>query len=161
MITVHNLRDVETETVRQWLDHIAANMRQEDKNEAQAMSGLSPLDALVTSFNVSTHAYVITGRDDKPCTIFGAAPHPLPGVGVVWMLGTDDMKTEAFQIARQTSQYLEEVQAAYPLIWNYIDPRNELSMRWLRWGGFKLLGDKPMGPAGLPFHIFARTKSCV
>jgi hypothetical protein len=87
--------------------------------------------------------------------MFGAAPHPLPGVGVVWMLGTDGILKNSFGIARATRRYFDTLNDAYFVLWNYIDARNVVSLRWLRWGGFKLLKDVAFGPH--QFHIFART----
>lgn len=155
MIQVHDLRHVEPDVVEAWTDHIAANLRQQDLDEIEAMGVGAPEETLKTSVQLSTHGYCVVDRGGDPCAIFGAAPHPLPGVGVVWMLGTDSVRTEAYSIARQTRRYFETLNDAYPVLWNYIDARNTVSLRWLRWGGFKLLSDVEIG--GHPFHIFART----
>lgn len=136
---------------------LADNLRAADRAEVAAMSGLEPLNALVASWMLSTHAYLVLGRDGVPVAAFGAAPHHLPGVGAVWMLGTDGIAAEAMGIARETRRYFDELNGAYGLLWNYIDARNTTSMRWLRWGGFKVVGQSAMGPEGLPFHIFARS----
>lgn len=153
MIQVHDLRHVEPDMVRTWADHIAAHMRQQDLDEIEAMG--SGADALHLSIQLSSHGYCIMDRDGKPCAMFGAAPHPLPGVGVVWMLGTDGIRREAVGISRRTRRYFNELNTAYPVLWNYIDARNTVSLRWLRWGGFKLLSDVDIN--GHPFHLFART----
>lgn len=153
MIQVHDLRHVEPGVVEAWADHIAANLRQQDLDEIEAMD--TGPQALHLSVQLSSHGYCITDRQGIPCAMFGAAPHPLPGVGVVWMLGTDAIRSEAYSIARQTRQYFDTLNAAYGILWNYIDARNTVSMRWLRWGGFELLRDVEVG--GHPFHIFART----
>lgn len=158
MIHVHDLRHADPDAVDAWLATFAAEMRKSDREEMKAMQhGLSPEDTLTVSVAASSHAFVVTDRDGKACAIFGAAPHPLPGVGVVWMLGTDGIHREAHSIARRTRRYFDELNAAYSVLWNWIDARNRPSMRWLRWGGFKVVGETPMGSAGLPFHIFART----
>lgn len=157
MITVHDLRYVEPDVAEAWATKLSKNLRRADLDEIEAMASVAPEDALRTSVALSTHAYAIMGRDGEPVAMFGAAPHPLPGVGIVWMLGTEGIRQEAVGIARQTRRYFDELNAAYDILWNYIDARNEVSLRWLRWGGFELLGDTAMGPEGLPFHIFART----
>lgn len=158
MIQVHDLRYVEPDVAEAWLETIAANLRQSDVDEVKASSALPPRDALFASFALSTHAYVILSRGGGPIAVFGAAPHPLPGVGIVWMLGTDGIRREAYSIARSTRRYLDELSEAYPILWNFIDARNAVSMRWLRWGGFKVLADHPNhGPEGRLFHTFART----
>lgn len=155
MINVHDLRHVDPDMVGAWADHIAANLRSQDLDEIEAMGAVSPAEALHTSISLSSHGYAILDRDENACAIFGAAPHPLPDVGVVWMLGTDAIRTEAYSIAKRTRRYFDELNSVYPILWNYIDARNTVSLRWLRWGGFKLLKDVEIG--GHPFHIFART----
>lgn len=155
MIEVQDLRHVEPDVAEAWLREIAGNLRQQDIEEVKASSALSATDALLASYRLSTHAYVILS--DGPIAAFGAAPHGLPGVGVVWMLGTDGIKRESYSIARKTRQYFDELNGAYFLLWNFIDARNTTSMRWLRWGGFQLLEEHPEhGPEGRPFYTFAR-----
>lgn len=158
MIQVHDLRRVQADTAWAWADHIAANMRQSDLDEVRASSALEPHEVLRESLGLSSHAYCVESDTLGPVALFGAAPHPLPGVGIVWMLGTDGVRTEAYSIARQTRRYFDELNEAYWMLWNYIDGRNDISMRWLKWGGFKLLEEHPNhGPEGRPFFTFART----
>ena len=161
MIEVHDLRHVEPDVAEVWLRQIAANLREQDIDEVKATSALSPTDALLASYQLSTHAYVIASGDE-PIAAFGAAPHGLAGVGIVWMLGTDGIKREAVGIARRTRKYFDELNDAYFLLWNWIDARNSTSMRWLKWGGFELLEEHPEhGPEKRPFHTFARMNTNV
>jgi hypothetical protein len=151
---------LDTEATIDALTIIADNLRASDRAEVAAMSGLEPLNALVASWMLSTHAYLVLGSDGVPVAAFGAAPHHLPGVGVVWMLGTDGIEAEARAIARQTRKYFDDLNAAYGLLFNYIDNRNTTSIRWLKWGGFRVLGPAPQ-QSGLDFSIFARTNQLV
>lgn len=122
------------------------------------MASVAPERALGASLALSSHAYAVLDRTGEPVAMFGAAPHPLPGVGIVWMLGTDGIDREAHAIARKTRRYFTELTEAYPVaLWNFIDARNTKSMRWLRWGGFRMIGETALGPDGHPFHIFARS----
>lgn len=162
MIQVHDLRRVSADTVGAWADHIGANMRQSDIDEVRASSALSPTEAIHTSLALSSVAFCVVSDTHGPCAIFGAAPGGLPGLGIVWMLGTDGLRHEGYSIAKQTRSYFDQLNAEYPILWNYIDGRNSLSMRWLRWGGFELLAEHPNhGPEGRTFHTFARTNTHV
>lgn len=156
MITVHDLREVDPDTLGSWLDHVAINLRSEDRDEVAAMGSASnEREALGLSVGLSSHGFAILDRVGEPAAVFGAAPHPLPGVGVVWMLGTEGINREAISIARQTRPYFDVLNEAYPILWNYIDDRNKVSLRWLKWGGFDLIGHHEF--SGHTFHIFART----
>jgi hypothetical protein len=157
-ITIHDLHCVSPDVGKAWLVTLADNLRQSDLDEIEAMSGNAPRQVLLESASLSSHAYMILDRDNKPIAAFGAAPYALPEVGIVWMLGTEGVDREALAIGRATKATFEMLNQAYPLaLWNYIDDRNKVSMRWLRWGGFKVISSKPMGPAGLTFHLFARS----
>lgn len=156
-IQIHDLHHVEPDMAEAWLLHIADNLRDTDLEEIEAMSGLPPREAVLLSFQISSHCYVALDREGVPCVVFGAAPHPLPGVGVVWMVGTPGIDREATAIARVSRPSFELLNAAYPMaLWNFIDDRNHLSRRWLAWGGFREIGKTTMGPKSLPFTIFAR-----
>lgn len=161
-ITIHDLHHVEPDVAEAWLLSIADNLRQSDLDELEAMSGNEPRYVLLESFSLSSHAFVILDRENTPIAVYGAAPYPLDGVGIVWMLGTDGIEREALAIGKATKPTFEMLNEAYPLaLWNYIDDRNKPSMRWLRWGGFKIIKTQPMGLKGLTFHLFARSKSHV
>lgn len=157
MVHVIDARSVPYDLTAQWLEHLAINMRDQDLQEIRAMSRLSPLEALITSYNLSTHAFFVLDKEADPIAIFGAAPHPLPDVGIVWMLGTDGIKKEAIGIGRRSRESFETLNEAYPLLWNYIDARNTISLKWLRWGGFEIVGEEEdFGPESRHFYIFTR-----
>lgn len=45
--------------------------------------------------------------------------------------------------------------APFALLTNYVDARNAVSIRWLRWLGFEIEPAAPFGIHGLPFHRFS------
>lgn len=154
MITVHDLRRVDPDLAGAWAAHITKHMRKQDRDEIAAMGSVPVEEAVSVSLALSTHGYCVLDRNGDPCAVLGAAPHPLPGIGVAWMLGTDGIRREATSIARLTPAYMNILNSAYSVLWNYIDARNTVSKRWLQWGGFELLKDVELG--GHQFHIFAR-----
>lgn len=141
----------------QRLATIAKGLRQADRDEALAALGGDPEDILRQSFELSTHAWFILDREDAPIAIFGVAPTASPGVGAVWMLGTDGVEREWVGVARQTRRYLDTMHESYHTLWNHIDARNELSLQWLLWSGFHLIdADPAYGVEGRLFYEFAR-----
>jgi hypothetical protein len=136
--------------------HVARHMRAQDLAEIEAMHGGEPHEVLAQSVALSSIGWIIHAGDE-PVAVFGAAPSALPEVGIVWLLGTDHLVKQAHSFARQTPLYIDQMLTRFPILWNYIDSRNTVSMKWLSWGGFELLGDH-RSPSGHLFHIFARSR---
>lgn len=155
MLDVHNVAGADPSWVASSLAHIGHYLRQQDRDEIEAMHGGTPELVLPQSLLLSSHAWIVEFQGEA-IAVFGAAPSPLPGVGIVWLLGTDKIAAAGRSFARKTPHYVELMQQAYPVLWNYIDTRNTVSMRWLRWGGFELKDDH-LSSSGHLFHIFARS----
>ncbi len=160
MIQVIDTRTLSPDVVEDALLYIADNLREDDLAEARATFGRrTDIPAmLLESWQGSTHAWLILDRTGLPVSVFGVAPHLVEGVGLAWMVGTDGMLPEAIHIARHTPEYLAQMQDAYPALWANVDARNEVSMRWLEWAGFKILDANPFyGPEERLFIEFIRT----
>jgi hypothetical protein len=137
--------------------HVAQNMRAQDVAEVAAMHpGEDPYSILALSVSLSTCGWIIPAGDE-PVAIFGAAPTALPEIGCVWLLGTDKLVRQAHSFARQTPFYIDQMLAHHPGLFNHIDSRNTVSVWWLKWGGFTLLGDH-RAPSGHLFHTFAKSR---
>ena len=138
---------------------IASNMRKEDVAEVWAASHHSPLDALTTGFVHSHPPMTIIKSPNIPVGMFGSIPMSFgqPTTAGIWMLGTDEIWDVRFQFLRESRHWLREVSEEYDLVYNVIDKRNELHIRWLRWLGFHLIREIPdFGPDKMPFIEFVR-----
>ena len=139
-------------------DHIfwlAENMRQADVDEVAAEGGRGPYAALRDSLNASAAAW--TGLvNDEPVCVFGVSPTDiLGGTGSPWLLGTDKVERYAVTFLRLNKKYVAKMLELFPHLVNYVDVRNETSIRWLRWLGFKLdSAPVPYGMFGMPFFRF-------
>ncbi|TFW04295.1 hypothetical protein E4M02_04280 [Brevundimonas sp. S30B] len=145
MIQFHDLADTSDEQTFDWLEHIAANLRDGDRDEmiaANPLLTIGPPDALLLltmSVMQSEQAWVITDQDEPVC-IFGCAPE-----GIVWMMGTPGMwkPRPAAVVAKATAAYVERLHERWPCLWNWVDARNVQSARWLRWSGFEIADVDP------------------
>ena len=147
----------ESEVVRLVLE-VADNLRPADLAELMATTEMSPRTALIASWAASTVSWFILDRHGSPIGIFGVAPHLTPGLGVVWLMGTKGVEREAVSVARQTRPFLDEMQRLFPVLWNHVDARNTLSLRWLEWAGFRITdAHLHHGPERRLFFEFART----
>jgi len=138
---------------REHLEPIAANMRAADAQEVWAASRESPLAALEDSYQKSSFAY--TGLvGGEPVGMFGVGDvNILAGVGAPWLLGTDGMMKIPKRLFLERSRLMVEGwRARYRLLSNYVDGRNTVSIRWLKWLGFEFREDVVMN--GVKFYRF-------
>lgn len=146
------------ETVEEAVRFIAENLREADRAELKASSDGDPEEIPMESYGLSTRSWLILDRTNLPVGIFGVAPALAPGVGIVWLLGTPGIEREAVAVARQTRKFVAEMHQDYPTLWNFVDARNELAIRWLLWSGFLITDVDPWhGAEGETFLEIART----
>jgi hypothetical protein len=136
------------------IEALAPRMRAADVAEIEAAAGLSPNEALRMSLEASIAAWAGTVDGEVAC-VFGVAPLSLlGGEGSPWLLGSDLIEQHAFAFARRNRAVVRGWSAIFPVLRNYVDVRNAVSIRWLRWLGFALLPPVVYGVARLPFHPF-------
>jgi hypothetical protein len=150
---------LDPDTVRESLEHIAANLRQADAAEVAATTREDPFWALYESWEGSTAAWLIVNETGLPIGVFGVAPHAALKVGIAWLLGTPEMEAAALTVGRQTRRFVAEMNDLYPILWANVDARNELSIKWLEWAGFTMIdADPAFGPEERLFLHFIRTR---
>lgn len=80
--------------------------------------------------------------------------------GRIWMLGCQSMlddKRDKRTFLRQSKLELIKVLEQYPVLFNVVDARNEIHVRWLQWMGFTFIQKHPeWGPEGRLFYEFVR-----
>ena len=139
------------------VEYLAPRLRDEDVAEARAHSGLSAYDALKIGFENCLNCG--TGvLKDEPILMFGAS-QILPDVGMVWMLGTDKIAEGRVSVLRQSKEWLAELHEEFELLFNYVDARNEVHIKWLKWLGFSFINLHPeFGVGKLPFYQIVRIR---
>ena len=91
--------------------------------------------------------------------MYGVCPTLYHKVGSPFLLGTDRFLEVKFPFARQCKSRVEEMQKQYPILWNFIDSRNTVHLRWIKWCGFKLINKKYIDK--IKFYEFIRIKKYV
>lgn len=131
---------------------IAKRMRQADRDEVSAMSDRTPGEALAYSLRKSACAW--TGIiDGRPEVMFGVGDlNILAGVGAPWLLGTDAVEVHAREFLRLSVDFRDQLLRRYPIMRNFVDDRNTISIRWLKWLGATVL--EPVELRGHPFRLF-------
>lgn len=136
---------------------LAMTMRQADRDEAFAQTGQHP--ALALGMTVGSSVAAWTGLvDGVVACMFGVTGNEGEEVGHPWMIGSRLIVKHQRAFLRRNRAVVEEMQSLFPVLENYVDERNSIAIRWLKWLGFDIFETEPHGPYKLPFHRFRRVR---
>jgi len=139
---------------------LAPRLREADKHELKAASGLPPEAALRQGFGLSTACHSVV-HDGQVIGMFGVGQHPHePETGLCWGVSAPDLMTGPRKVwfIRNTPLILDLQHKDHPKLWGLIDTRNKLHMRWLEWSGFEFGEVFIAGPEKRPFQEFWRRR---
>lgn len=139
-------------------EELASKLRRADIQEIKAATGEPPRIALENGIFWSDFCYTIVDKEDKPLAIFGTVPDPnLDDMGRVWLLGSDELSKHPLFFLRNSHKWIEKLHQRYTILWNYIDVRNEVHIRWLKWCGFNFIRRlEKYGVEQRPFYEFEK-----
>lgn len=133
---------------------VASHMREADRKEVWASNRIRPLEALKLSLKHSTVCRAGKADDDILC-MFGVVPHTLvSNHAAIWMLSTDFLPKHAVKFLRECNNEITSISDCYDMVENWVDTRNSIAIKWLKWLGFVIEEAKPYGIYELPFHHF-------
>ena len=69
-------------------------------------------------------------------------------------MGTDEVAKHPVMFYRMSRRIVDAMRARYSQLENWVDARNGLSIRWLKWAGFYVEEPEKMGAEGQLFHRF-------
>jgi hypothetical protein len=138
-----------------------SRLRLADSLEIQAATLEDSSVVLEQGFAWSDPCYTIIGDRNEPLAMFGVIPDPLDAkVGRIWLLGSDDLAKHSRTFLRHSRAWVDRLQQRYPTLWNCVDARNEVHIRWLKWCGFTFLRRiEEYGVERRPFYEFERVTS--
>lgn len=154
---VHNAtpKNLIRESIPEDVDYIAAHMRAADVAEVTAHSGSTPYDALAKGLAWSSRCLTAVWREDPIC-MFGVGTI-MSDVGMAWMLGTKGVEDGSLWFLRNSKDCLQALHEDHTLLFNYVDARNEVHIKWLRWLGFSFVNlHQEFGVGRLPFYEIVR-----
>lgn len=112
---------------------IAPRLRTADLSEIEAASGKPPEVALLPGLQPDAHALAIE-YDREVCGLFGVVGAAgLPGA--IWMVATPELERNRFQFLRSCKPWIRRLRRPHPYLYNVVDSRNELHIKWLMWVG--------------------------
>ena len=133
------------------LKYLAPRLRFEDKREILSTAGMFPYTALYYSYLKSTIVFTIVNDKKEPVAIFGIALN-----GAIWLLATDKLKDIQFAFLKENKKVIDFLNTKYKILWNFVDCRNSLHIKWLKWCGFKFINKKKYGVLNEPFYEVIR-----
>lgn len=123
---------------RQHVCALGPKLRTADVREVQAAFGQDAESVLWASFNNAKRCWSIY-VDDRIIGMFGVGRRANPRIGTVWMLASDDLYAHTRVFLRECRQWVDEMMQDHDALMNYVDARNEVSIRWLAWLGFTFI----------------------
>lgn len=146
------------------IEHLAANLRDQDTAELQAL-GHDPAsfhDVVQQSVECSVMRHSVWSPTNELMGICGMsiASGSLLGAtgGVPWMLGTPVVPRFGAALNRTTRLYNRAMLERAPLLFNYVHSANSVSVAWLQRVGYTLFPSEPHGPRGELFHRFEQRR---
>lgn len=134
---------------------VAKRMRNQDREEVWASNHLSPIEAAMFSFKHSTSCLTVE-RKGFAVAMFGIVPANLLGCSAsIWLLTTDGILGIDKAFVRRSRYFIDYFLNFYPLLYNYADVRNTVSMKWLTYLGCTWGETVPYGMDKLPFKQFS------
>jgi len=146
---------------RKDVNYVVSHLRQADVEECRAMFGIDPASLFALGWNDET--YCIYNRQGTPVALSGIYPVPSsPNVGQIWMCATDQLEKHQIEFLKYSKNFIAEVSAKYDLVYNYVDARNAVHLKWLKWCGFTFINYLPSwGAEKRPFYSFVKVTKCV
>lgn len=116
---------------------LAERLRSADKDEIYAARGIGPNEALEICVVDSTKCFTVLDGD-TPIAMFGYL-HVDDDTAQVWMLGSDELTQNKKWFVRESKRWLCEFEKQYRVLFNFIDARNELHIKWIDRMGFDIV----------------------
>lgn len=139
---------------------LVAGMRKADAEEVWAGWRQTPEEAVRVSLAGSRDPLAGLAPDGRLLCLFGVTGSTvLSDTAAPWMLGTDELPKHAMAFLRVSRSWTRLIKEEYSMLENFVDMRNRLAVRWLRWLGFTVEEARPFGPGQLPFHRFTWRRS--
>lgn len=140
---------------------LASRLRSADLQEIRALRGSTPIETVLQDGYRFSEPCLTGTLDNKPVVMFGVAPifdrDQVLKIGSIWLLGTDAISEQIpTSFLRWSKKMLPVLTQPYDVVFNIVDKRNEVHVKWIKWLGFSFIREIPIGVNGEPFYEFAR-----
>ena len=143
---------------------LAPKIRQEDRDEIKASDNIGAAEALMTPFQERGHRTwsVIGTEEEYVVGMFGSVPTLDRDYGVAWLLSSDELFNYKKEFIKQSPEWVAQMGKGYKYLFNYVDVRNDKSIKWLKHLGFKTIKrEEQYGKGKIPFYLMMKEIICV
>jgi len=137
------------------IKYLAPRLRQSDKEEILAGIGKTPFHALLIGYLECAIVFTIVNPKNEPVGIFGVTDCG-DGTGAIWLLATDRLAKIQIAFLKECRKVVNVLNKKYKILWNFVDCRNQLHIKWLKWCGFQFINKQKYGVLNKPFYEFIK-----
>tara|TARA_R110000824_G_scaffold385797_1_gene580112 strand:+ start:608 stop:1066 length:459 start_codon:yes stop_codon:yes gene_type:complete len=137
---------------------LSKHTRAADVQEIFASSGKNPFQVLLRAYFASPDYCYTVLLEDKIVGMFGISKIT-DGVGSPWLLGSNLLLKAPLSFHRKSKKYLDTFMKDFKVLFNYVDKRNVVAIKWLKGLGFtftKLVDN--FGYQQKPFYEFVKVR---
>jgi len=120
---------------------LAEALRYADWLEVSAVYGNDVKNNVISFYDVPGIKWAIKTDNDILLAVLGLQPTEKEGVGIVWMLTTQEIHKHALEFIKLTEGLREAVFSIYNTVGNYVHSKNKGAIKWLKFVGAKLQDD--------------------
>jgi len=131
---------------------LAPNLRSEDKREVNTL-GKTSEQSLLSGYLFGRVCRSIIDKNGQVAGMYGVVPVD-EKTGLVWMLGSNKLKKIKIAFLKESRTEVEGMNTLFPHLWNIIDSRNEMHLKWIKWCGFKIIGERMVN--NVKFYEFCK-----
>jgi len=160
MMSINYPRVSIREVLESDIDFIAQNIRKADKQELEALFGVSHEEGLKISIEGNDELWVAV-VDNLPVCIFGISDRSEEQdehrTGLVWAIGTNNLFHLKKELNAVSKKVIEKWLDEYDILFNYVWEKNVIHHRWLKKMGFIIMENEYMETdQGDKFYFFVQ-----
>ncbi len=112
-------------------------IREADKEELRIFNPkLSTIELIQNCVRDSTRT-MLAKVDGKPAVLFGVKEYPEHAAP--WMISSHVIETIPVTFCKIASALIDAILGQHDILVNYVDARNTMHVKWLKWIGFKFM----------------------
>lgn len=134
---------------------LAPVLRDADKAEVIKVTGRKPLESLIKGYKLGLECYTVVDLEGNPICMYGVAGADDDKGVAVWALASETLVTTCkLDFLSQSKLWIPKILKKYKHLYNFVDVRNKVHLKWLQHMGFTFGEVYDIGKHGEPFQHF-------